>query len=87
MSSVVNTDRYDPHKKTIFGVLNNFQEYAPDTKTFKNCSSRLFLFFLRKHLFILFIYFGCAVEHVGSYIPDQKWNQCPLHWEHRVLTS
>ena len=61
-----------------------FKNMLFNTRTFKNCSSRLFLFFSRKHLFILFIYFGCAVKHVGSYFPDQKWNQCPLNWEHSL---
>ena len=37
-------------------------------------------------LVILFLFFGCATQYMGSYFPDQESNPCPLHWKHRVLT-
>ena len=33
-------------------------------------------------------FYSCNVQtqlpHVGSWLPDQQLNPCPLHWEHRV---
>ena len=31
--------------------------------------------------------FGCAAQHVGSYLPDQESNPCLLHWKHGILTT
>ena len=33
---------------------------------------------------LLFFVFG---KHVGSQLPDQTLNLCPLHWKWRVLTT
>ena len=35
-------------------------------------------------VFYLFIFFGLATCGI---FPNQGWNPCPLHWEHRVLTT
>ena len=35
----------------------------------------------------IYIYIGCAKQHVQSYFPDQGLNLCPLYWRHRVLTT
>ena len=32
-------------------------------------------------------FFGCVMQHVGSYFPDQRSNPCPLHWKCSVLTT
>ena len=32
-------------------------------------------------------FFFLATQHVGSYSPTQGLNTCPLHWEHRDLTT
>ena len=32
-------------------------------------------------------FFGCTTLHVGSQLPDQRWNPRPLHWKLRVLTT
>ena len=37
-----------------------------------------FLFTYQLLLFLKF--FGCALQHVGSYFLDQGLNLCPLHW-------
>ena len=33
-----------------------------------------------------FLFFGRITWHAESWFPDQS-NPCPLHWEHRVLTT
>ena len=35
----------------------------------------------------VFFFFGCAVQHVGSWFPDQGWNPSFLQWKQRVLTT
>ena len=36
---------------------------------------------------MVFGFFGHTLLHAGSQFPDQGSNLCPLHWEHRVLTT
>ena len=36
---------------------------------------------------IYFILFCHAMQHLGSFFPDQGLNPCPLHWKHRVITT
>ena len=40
--------------------------------------------YLSKHFFF---FFNHALEHVGSYFPDQGLNLCLLHWEYGTLIS
>ena len=47
-------------------------------------SEHLILF--PKNLF-LFTFFGLVTRHVGSQLPDQRLNPCPLKWKHGVLTT
>ena len=35
----------------------------------------------------IFKKFGHTAQHIGSYIPDQGSNLCPLHWKHEILTT
>ena len=37
--------------------------------------------------FFLFLFFGCTIQQVGSYFPNQGLNLCPLHCKHGVLTT
>ena len=32
-----------------------------------------------------FFFSDCAVQHMGSWFPDQGWNLSPLQWKHGVL--
>ena len=34
-----------------------------------------------------YYYYGHAVQHEGSWFPDEGSNPCPLHWERGVLTT
>ena len=60
-----------------------------------DCSwGRRFLFFFPKYFFfnillfsLLFSFFGCAKQHVGSWFPDQGLNLCPPHWKNGVPTT
>ena len=47
--------------------------------------SRLFFFLIYQGFF--FSCFVCTAQHVGSNFPHQGSNPCPLHWQHRVLTT
>ena len=38
-------------------------------------------------VFCLFVVFGCCREACGILVPQPGINPCPLHWEHRVLTT
>ena len=40
-----------------------------------------------QHLLFVDFFFGCAVQQAESQFPDQGLKPCPLHWEHRVLTT
>ena len=51
-------------------------------------------FFFPKYFFfnillfsLLFSFFGCAKQHVGSWFPDQGLNLCPPHWKNGVPTT
>ena len=46
-------------------------------------------FFLLKSIekSTLMFYFSAMLRHVGSQLPDQGSNPCPLQWELRVLTT
>ena len=46
-------------------------------------SFSLFFLFLKKQFF----FFSCITQHVGTSFPNQESNQCPLQWEHWVLTT
>ena len=37
--------------------------------------------------FILFYFSWPCHTACGSLSSDQKWNPCPLHWKHGVLTT
>ena len=39
------------------------------------------------NLFSFLIFSGSAVQHGGSWFPDQGLNLCPLQWKHGVLTT
>ena len=41
--------------------------------------------FVKKKIF--FKKFGHTAQHIGSYIPDQGSNLCPLHWKQEILTT
>ena len=49
------------------------------------CWESPFLFLNFKKNFLLF--FGCIMQHVGSYFTKQGSNSCPLHWKHGVLST
>ena len=58
--------------------------HSPDTKHFcvyplSGSSS--------KALFFTMSFFGSAMHHVASRLPDQGLNLCPLHWTLGVLTT
>lgn len=37
--------------------------------------------------FLIYLFFGCITQLVGSYIPNQRWNPGPQKWKHRDLTT
>jgi len=36
---------------------------------------------------IVLYLFSCITQHMGTSFPNQESNQCPLQWEHWVLTA
>ena len=36
--------------------------------------------------FVFFLFFGRATRHVGSYLPNQRSNPHPLHWQANSCT-
>ena len=35
----------------------------------------------------LFLFFWLAMQHVGSYFPNQGWNPSLRLWKHKVVTT
>ena len=51
-------------------------------------ASGLWLIYSSKYHFgIIYLFFGCATQHVGSQFPDQGSKSHPQHWKCRVLTT